>query len=160
GSLYESRPYSVTESAYTLREESPPADPERRRIFSVFLTVERTTQWERGDDPLTTFSFFADHDHFGQARQETRVAPPRRAAKRRAIEAAVVGVIQPDETGVLVSHTLTHRAQPAPGRLYIHDRVWQSHGFEPVAKPSLVETDPTDVLQVLRDQYALARQTH
>jgi RHS repeat-associated protein len=168
GSPYEPRPYSVTESAHGLREESPPPESERdrKRIFFVFQTAERTTQWDRGDDPLTTFSLFADYDKLGQVQQETYVAMPRRSAKRRGVECAVVGVIQPDEAGVLATHTVTRRAQPdaalaaAPGRLYLHDRVWQTHGFEPATRPTLPETAPGNVSQVHRDQYALARQFH
>jgi hypothetical protein len=151
-----------------LREVSPPsqAERDRRRIFFPFPTAQRTTQWERGDDPLSVFSFTADYDAFGQARQQTSAAMPRRSAKRRAVEGAVVGIIQPDETRVLATHALTHRAEPdamvtgMPGGRYIHDRVWQTHEFEAAPAPTLTETNPNDVSQVLRNQCSLARQLH
>ncbi len=162
GSIYQDRPYTVTERAYDLREESAPAQPGtgRRRIFYPHLIAQRTTQWERGNDPLTVFAFTADFDAFGQPRQQTSVAPPRRQAKRRSIEGAVVGVIQPDETRVLATHSLTHRAGPVANGRYIHDRVWQTHGFEPAGTLSFTESAPNDVRRVLHDQCEFARALH
>jgi RHS repeat-associated protein len=163
GASVEHRPYSVTETAYGLREFSPPGagDPARRRVFFAFQTAERTTQWERGDDPMTVFLFASEYDDFGQNRQNTSVAMPRRSVKRRGVQGAVAGVVQPDETRVLVTHTLTTfaTADPAtpgvPGGRYVHDRIWQTHGFEG-ALTTFVESAPNDVGQVLRDQYGFA----
>src|SRR6185436_11660334 len=55
GTLREDRPYTVTESVSGIREESPPEpeDIDRLRIFFPHTLAVRTTQWERGDDPLT-----------------------------------------------------------------------------------------------------------
>ena len=78
GSERAAQPYTVTESQYGVREEAPPAgDPERPRIFFPHLLARRTTQWERGDDPMTQFSFSQDYDGFGQPRRQTQVACPR-----------------------------------------------------------------------------------
>src|SRR5690554_2679026 len=71
-------PYTVSESRYGLREESPPGFGEDRlRIFFPHQTAQRTTQWERGDEPMTRFSFTEDYDAYGQARSQINIAVPR-----------------------------------------------------------------------------------
>jgi RHS repeat-associated protein len=78
GTEREERPYTVTEHAYGLREESKPANgSERQRIFFPHLLAQRTTQWERGTDPLTQFAFTADYDAFGQPREQIQIGCPR-----------------------------------------------------------------------------------
>ncbi|HZN08266.1 MAG TPA: SpvB/TcaC N-terminal domain-containing protein, partial [Pyrinomonadaceae bacterium] len=72
------RPYTVTESFHGLREiETPGAGSDRLRIFFPHLLAERTTQWERGDDPLTQIAFKDDYDEYGQPRQSLSIACPR-----------------------------------------------------------------------------------
>ncbi|MFA5922038.1 MAG: penicillin-insensitive murein endopeptidase [Methylococcaceae bacterium] len=73
------RPYTVTESVYGLREIDPPGDAtgERRRIFFPHARAQRTTQWERGDDPLTQIGYTDDYDEYGQPRRQLQVACPR-----------------------------------------------------------------------------------
>lgn len=71
----QARPYTVTEQAYGLREERAAADA--FRVFFPFAVASRTTQWERGDDPLTQLSFTADRDEVGQAQRQLSVACPR-----------------------------------------------------------------------------------
>jgi RHS repeat-associated protein len=79
GSSLENRPYTVTESVYGLREVNLPEDESdpRRRIFFPHLRVQRTTQWERGDDPLTQIAYTNDYDEYGQPRQQLQIACPR-----------------------------------------------------------------------------------
>jgi len=79
GNLRADRPYTVTESQYDVREESPPGDdqPDRQRIFFPHAVGQRTTQWERGNDPLTQFSFSNDYDEYGQPRLQISLAVPR-----------------------------------------------------------------------------------
>ena len=160
GSAREDRPFTVVEHAYRIREESPPADAASRRprIFFPHAIARRTTQWERGDDPLTAFSFTDDFDELGRPRQENAVGMPRRKAKRRGIVGAVVGTVQPDEEHVLTTHSLTHYAAPVADGRYLHDRPWQVHTFEPAQPPSFTETAPNDTAQVLADQARFARQ--
>ena len=69
----------MTESLAGVREESPPGagDPARERIFFAFGIGQRTTQWERGDDPMTQFAFTAGHDDYGMATRQLAVAVPR-----------------------------------------------------------------------------------
>ena len=79
GTGREDRPCTVTESAYGLREENLPNadDPNRSRVFFPFAWGHRTTDWERGDDPLTRFTFSDDFDEVGQPSGETQIACPR-----------------------------------------------------------------------------------
>jgi RHS repeat-associated protein len=79
GTDRQDRPFTVTEQAYGLREESPPedADQERLRIFFSHLLAQRTTQWERGDEPMTQFAFTDDYDTYGQPRRKVSLAVPR-----------------------------------------------------------------------------------
>ena len=87
GSDREERPYTVSESSYGLVEVEPPAegDTQRLHIFFPHATSQRTTQWERGDDPMTQFSFtrYTDEndankfDPFGRPLAQTQIACPR-----------------------------------------------------------------------------------
>ena len=78
GSPLQDRPYTVTESVYGLCEADSPADQtERRRIFFPHIRAQRTTQWERGDDPLTQVGYTDDYDEYGQPRCQLHIACPR-----------------------------------------------------------------------------------
>lgn len=79
GTNRQDRPYTVTEQAYGLREESPPesGDQQRQRIFFPHPLAQRTTQWERGDEPMTRFAFTDDYDAYGQSRRQVSLAVPR-----------------------------------------------------------------------------------
>jgi RHS repeat-associated protein len=157
----EDRPYTITEHAYGLREESlPSADQNRRlRIFFPQLIAQRTTQWERGDDPMTQFTLIGDYNAFGQPERQTTIAMPRRSVKRHTITGAVVGQISPDETRVLATHMQTTYAGPQ-NAVYIHDRVAQVKTYEIVNPPLITETNPSDVLTVLTDQSLKAHEIH
>ena len=75
----EPRPYTVTESLSGVREQSRPTDgdPDRQRIFFAFELAQRTSQWERGAEPMTRFGFSAGHDAYGLATRRLTVAVPR-----------------------------------------------------------------------------------
>jgi RHS repeat-associated protein len=96
GSARQNKPYTVTESltgvAQVVRSQAasgdvvlafapltpPPSAPQPDRpIFFAHGLAQRTTQWERGEDPMTQVSFTADYDNYGQARRQLRVALPR-----------------------------------------------------------------------------------
>ncbi|NGN65282.1 hypothetical protein G5C51_15410 [Streptomyces sp. A7024] len=78
GSAHERRPYTVTESLPGVREESPPgADDARERIFFPFPLGGRVTEYERGTEPMTRFTFPAGHDPYGQSTGQLAVAVPR-----------------------------------------------------------------------------------
>src|SRR5262249_29985541 len=79
GTDRQDRPFTVAEQAYGLREIAPPerGDPERLRIFFPPLFAQRTTQWERGDEPMTQFAFTDNYDGFGQPCRRVGLAVPR-----------------------------------------------------------------------------------
>lgn len=166
GSERQNRPFTVTEHAYGLEEIQAPIDPAqlaRIRIFFPHSVAQRTTQWERGDDPLTQFSFTryrGDDDRFdtfGRPHQQTAVAMPRRVDKRRAVTGAVVGDIVPDETHILATHTLTAYAEPADSEHYLHDRAAQTKIFELLVPPSSPDA-PGDAVQVVLSKQKRAAQ--
>ncbi len=72
GSTRESRPYTVTESLCGVREE-----PSDTNSFFAFKLAERTTQWERGEEPMSRFAFIAEPDAHGQQQVHLDVAVPR-----------------------------------------------------------------------------------
>ena len=168
GSHRQDLPYTVTEHAYNLTEIAAPTAADqagRTPIFFPHLIAQRTTQWERGDDPLTQFSFTSyqdednDFDAFGRPHQQTMVALPRRADKRRPMTGAVVGQFQPDETRILATHTHIAYASPV-GSKYIHDRVAQTKIFE-LRNPPGPPDAPGDSVQVaLGKQWTEARGVH
>ncbi|MBC7813394.1 MAG: hypothetical protein H7175_19700, partial [Burkholderiales bacterium] len=161
GSADQSRPYTITEQSYGVREEEPlaPNDPPRKRLFFPYAVAQRTTQWERGDDPLTAFSFSDDYDAFGQSRVQTAAAMPRREDKRRPITGVVYGQVDLNETRILVTHTRTQYAAPDTD-LYILDRVAQAYTFELSAPPTVNEIDPTNLYQTLIDYRDAAQRVH
>ena len=121
GSSSQERPYTVTEQAYGLREEDAPGtDSTRRRIFFPHSVAQRTTQWERGDDPQTQFSFTSDYDEVGQPRRQLAIACPRGWRKLEDAPTA----------GFLATLSKTDYAQNVPSDLYIRDRVVRSRSFE------------------------------
>jgi RHS repeat-associated protein len=73
------RPYTVTESQFDVRKVDLQAAEikDRPRIFFPQAVAQRTTQWERGDDPMTQFSFTEEYDDFGQPQKQTQIACPR-----------------------------------------------------------------------------------
>ncbi|MBX9849357.1 MAG: hypothetical protein K2X64_08680 [Rhodocyclaceae bacterium] len=157
GSPLEDRPYTVTEHAYGLREEQSQNDASRERIFFPHGTAQRTTQWERGDDPLTQFNFTGQYDTYGQPLSQSALAMPRRSVKRLPRRNAAVA----DEAGVLATHVRTVYAESVRGLdRYIHNRSARSTSFTFTNKPQAAETQPSSVIAVLQDQAQLARSLH
>jgi RHS repeat-associated protein len=135
GSNRQSRPYTVTEHVYGVREESPP-DPgkaKRLRIFFPFALSQRTTQWERGNDPLSVFNFSddctlsdsglqtADYDPYGQPLSQISIAVPR----GRAFQLPAM----PSEP-YLATQTVTSYVQRDDSQRYIVDRVSSATTYE------------------------------
>jgi RHS repeat-associated protein len=123
GSDRQGRPYTVTEYAYGLREESPPMenDSQRLRIFFPHAVAQRTTQWERGTDPWTQFAFTDDYDAYGQSRRQVSLAVPRGRDYRVTTSAGTPYL------GTLVQ---TQFAQGDDAQHYIVARVAASTSFE------------------------------
>jgi RHS repeat-associated protein len=76
GSPNSDKPYTVTESLYDAREiEANDPDVENRlRIFFPFQIATRTTQWERGSDPMTQCSFTIGYDDYGLPQSQLAIA--------------------------------------------------------------------------------------
>jgi YD repeat-containing protein len=117
------RPYMVTESLYGVREESAPGPGEegRLRIFFPHSLAQRTTQWERGDDPMTPFTFTDDYDPYGQPRLQTGVAVPRGRDFR---------VARAPGEPYLTTHTVTDYANRDDAQRYIVGRAARTTSYE------------------------------
>ena len=151
------RPYTVTEHAYELRQE-PAAGS--RPVFAAFETAQRTSQWERGDDPMTRFTFIGDYDEVGQPGHRTIVAPMRRTTRRLKVSGAVVGLRWVDFWGSHpIIHTRTRYAADAE-HVGIHNRVADERLYQYGVVPTLdvVETDKDNIATVLADQHRFALQ--
>ncbi len=121
------RPYTVTESQYALAEVDPPVgQAERQHIFFPHAIAQRTTQWERGDDPMTQFTF-TDHrdengdlDTYGRPLRQTQIACPR--GWRTLADTPAIGY--------LASRTRTDYAERDDGNRYMVDRVKRTTTLE------------------------------
>jgi RHS repeat-associated protein len=154
GSDREERPYTVTEYAYDLREvrevENPEGDGACVRIFFPHQTAQRTTQWERGDDPMTQFSFTTDYDKYGQPQRQTQIACPRgwHSLEDRPVYSGPQELFQEP---YLATRTLTMYGEPLSPNTYIHDRVVRTtsleltgtNGRQLLDLAGLSDTDPT-----------------
>ena len=139
GSDLEGRPYTVTESSHGLIEVAPPAAGESRKlIFYPHITAQCTTQWERGNDPMTQLSYTENYDEFGQPRQQTQIACPRgwRLMTDRPIES------------YLATRSQTTYAAPIDDNIYIRDRVAQSISYE------LTQSEGKTVVELLQQANA------
>lgn len=116
-------PYTVSESLYDVREENIPApdDPDRQRIFFPHTVAQRSTQWERGADPMTQFSFTDDYDAYGQPRRQLTLAVPRGRDYQVAAPAA---------DPYLGTVTVTDYAQRDDDAHYMVNRVARTTAFE------------------------------
>jgi RHS repeat-associated protein len=153
GSAREPRPYTVTETRYGVREvEPPPSGQARRRVFFPHRLAQRVTHWERGDDPMTRVTLTDDYDDFGQPREETMVAMPRRGAAR----GRASGAPGSNEALMLATHVRRDYASPDDPTVYLHDRECHARTFELRDPPAVAEQAPDDVVRVIDDQLAAA----
>jgi RHS repeat-associated protein len=123
GSELENRPYTVTEAISGVREEAPPdaGEESRRRIFFPFALAQRTTQWERGAEPMTQFAFTDEYDAYGQSCRQVSLAIPRHRDYRASAPAG------DPYLGTLAE---TQFAQRDDAQQYMVDRVAASTSFE------------------------------
>jgi len=126
GSDRQQRPYTVTESAFGVREESRPTsgDSDRDRIFFAFGLAQRTTQWERGEEPMTQLAFTAGHDAYGLATRQLTVAVPRGRDPLQTDGAAT--------RPYLATYATTEYARRDDAEHYIVDRVARTTHYEVV----------------------------
>ena len=106
-----------------MREQDPPVDgdTDRRHIFFPHTLAQRTTQWERGDEPMTQFAVTEDYDDYGQPRTQISIAVPRNRDFR---VAAATG--EP----YLATHTVTDYAQKDIEEVFIADRTARTTTYE------------------------------
>jgi RHS repeat-associated protein len=165
GTERERRPYLVTEQLHGVAPlpvtSAWPAQPApwQLKVFFPHTLGERTTQWERGEDPLASFSFTDHYDEHGLPTRQTSVALPRRERRRVTVDAEVVGQTSVDETRILAKHVRTSYAVPDIG-VYIFDRAAHVHTFELAAPPEPAEADPGDLDAIARERADAARSVH
>jgi RHS repeat-associated protein len=147
------RPFTVTETLTGLREieakeirgreDEESGDEEvleRKRIFLPHPLAQRTTQWERGDDPMTQLSFtdYQDEenefDRFGRPHRQTQIACPRGWRK----------LGDKPKIPFLGTVTRTKYASPIDPDIYIVDRVAKITTFE-------IKNDGSETVFELRD---------
>ena len=134
GTQREHRPYTVTEYLYGIMPlplgEPWPDEPEpwRNEVFFPHKLAERTTQWERGDDPLTRLEFIGNYDEYGQPRSQIDIAVPRGRDYRQAITdyQQATNPVEP----YLVAQSLNTYAHTKDDQLYIVDRVAVATSYE------------------------------
>ena len=137
------RPYTVTESVYGVRPEigwpGAPATPEEpsgtaQPIFFPFPAGSRTTQWERGEQPMSRFTFPAGYDPYGLPLGQIDVAVPRLRDPRVAVGPGAA--VEP----YLATHRTTEYAQRDEPGIYLVDRVARTSAHEVVndGRPSVV----------------------
>src|SRR5262249_21865342 len=127
GSAWEDRPYIVTEHAYGFREESATNGPTTRHgIFFPHSLAQRTAQWERGDDPMTSLAYSRDYDAFGNPLTAIQGACPRGWRK---VNDAIHGATY------LATISKTQIATSANDMVYIHDRTARLAQYEIVNPP-------------------------
>ncbi len=120
GTLRQDRPYTVTEHLHGVASlpvgEPWPARPEdwHQKVFFPHALAARTTQWERGDEPSTRFTFTNQYDRYGQPQSQISIAVPR----GRDFRVATV-----EGEPYLATHAVTNYAQRDDGNHYIVDRV-------------------------------------
>jgi len=123
GSEWENYPYTVTEHLHGVREDfvpDPESIPDRQHIFFSHVLGQRSTQWERGNDPLTMFSFTEDYNEFGQPRKQTQIACPR-------------GWKELSDTAAepfLATHSVLEYANPVDPSIYIRDLIANTTEYE------------------------------
>lgn len=120
GSPLQDRPYTVSENAYDVREEIPLAPGLRKQIFFPIGVAQRTTQWERGNDPLTQISVTSGFDDVGQPERQLAIACPRGWRSLDDLPAE----------GYLATLSRTWHASGAPADRYMRDRVARTRNYE------------------------------
>jgi RHS repeat-associated protein len=142
GTDREHRPHTVTETISGVREESPlpPGQPDaaRERIFFPFTLGSRTTQWERGNEPMTQFTFSAGYDTYGFATGQIAVAVPRGRDPMAAAATASAPYLATYATNEYARRDDTDR--------YLTDRVCRATSYEIVDDGRLSVVDLRDAV--------------
>lgn len=142
GSNKQFKPYSVSETRPGLQlKDHPGNNPtikmlanqrHSNHIFFSFTDGSRSTQWERGNDPMVSFSFSGDFDEYGQPRRALSAALPR-GIMPPYTDATNINIEAHDGGGdILATLSLTDYVEPDPetNPPYIKDRVSRSLTYE------------------------------
>ena len=119
------RPYTVTEHLYGVRDETRQNSDEEdvQHIFFPHALAERTTQWERGDNPMTQFKFTGTYDAYGQPLSQISIAVPRSRGRN------YLGTAASRESYLATQGSTTYGKRDDADR-YIVDRVTQTTAYE------------------------------
>lgn len=139
------RPFSVSESIQGIQKIFEKADPDKAvkgrygiifrppgTIFFPFAHASRSSQWEEGNDPLTTFSYTGAYDNYGQPQRSASLALPR-------------GIMPPydDPRGtvandpILATFNVTKYVYKDTQDVYICDRQCRAVGYKVFQDPSV-----------------------
>ncbi len=158
GSAYQDRPFTVTESLHGVSdlpgtrppdEKLPadasglPADDFRLHVFFPFSIAQRTSQWERGDEPLVTFQATRKYDAFGQAQEQIAVAVPRTRARTHQD-------LVPGDTSPFLS-VLTRTQHAYSSTAYLAGRVAAVRAYEVTNTGSISVPEHLAAAQALSD---------
>ena len=172
GSAYQQRPYTVSETQTGLRLVASPLTNETikemavethsNHIFFSFGYASRSTTWERGDDPMTKFSFTGEIDAYGQPLSQVTIAVPRGKDPRTGQQLANHGGVYDPDKGydATIQFTKYIYVDPAiadpdlvedadhpafPGQ-YLVDRAKQARSYEALLTSSFNVFDLRDLL--------------
>jgi RHS repeat-associated protein len=118
GTARATAPYTVTESLSAVRDEGAGA------VFFPYAVGQRVTQWERGSDPMTQFTFSDGYDAYGFPASRLSVAVPR----GRDPQAADAAAAEP----YLATYAVTEYARRDDDDHYLVDRVARTWNYEVV----------------------------
>jgi len=120
GSPNQDHPYTVTESQFDVREIDPPTQGSSRlRIFFPFQIANRTSQWERGAEPMIRCEFTGNYDAYGMPGSKHEIAVPR--GRNPLVQLASPG------TPYLSTYSTTEYARLDNASLYIIDRTCRAN---------------------------------
>ena len=106
-----------------MREIDPPVQGSSRlRIFFPFQIANRTSQWERGAEPMTRFEFTGNYDAYGMPASKLEVAAPR--GRDPLVQLSASG------PPYLSTYSTTEYARLDNVSLYIIDRTCRATQFE------------------------------
>ncbi len=153
-------PFTVSENQYGIRleiesgsfgsqnnvtssEVEKDMEVHQKAVFFSFSEASRTTNWERGTEPKSSFSFTADFDAYGQAQKQISMAVPR--GKNPLTGQTIVGAAAIHSGGYLCTYSTSDFIHKDESNTYICDRASEQKSFE-------ISNDGTDSVFELRDK--------
>ncbi|MGD1845644.1 MAG: SpvB/TcaC N-terminal domain-containing protein, partial [Salibacteraceae bacterium] len=121
------KPITVSEGQFGVRQESAGVAT-TQAIFFTYSEGSRTTNWERGQEPKTSFSFTADYDAYGQAGKTISIAVPRGINPLNGF--GLPGAPHLQDGPFLCTAGETHYLYADTASQYLCDRVSEQKSFE------------------------------